>query len=197
MLRSGRRCLYWISDSPTFMFHVNAGSKLGKCLLKRVHLWMAGWIVDLTSANVVIQNGNDWGSARIRRVGKRRRLTKKVEKVRLSQGLDFWSAGRPKCINHLYAMGGWAVHANSFALSRPWQGCGKRKPTTESQTQIFGQCQSPIALIESSEKYTKQIEKFQTHKCSYFLSLNCNVRWDDKEAWARRCIANGVCMIRD
>ena len=45
MLRSGRRCLYWISDSPTFMFHVNAGSKLGKCLLKRVHLWMAGWIV--------------------------------------------------------------------------------------------------------------------------------------------------------
>ena len=122
---------------------------------------------------------------------------RKSGKVRLSQGSDFWSAGRPKCINHLYAMGGWAVHANSFALSRPWQGCGKRKPTTESQTQIFGQCQSPIALIESSEKYTKQIEKFQTHKCSNLLSLNCNVRWDDKEAWARRCIANGVCMIRD
>ena len=116
---------------------------------------------------------------------------KKVEKVRLSQGSDFWSAG---------------VRSASIICTRWEDGrCSliashsrrKRKPTTESQTKIFGQCQSPIALIEISEKYTKQIEKLQKHKCSYLLSLDYNVRWDDKEAWARRCITNGVYLIRD
>ena len=122
---------------------------------------------------------------------------KKRGKSATFPGFGLLKCRRPKCINHLYAMGGWEVHANSFTLSRPWQGCGKRKPTTESQTQIFGQCQSPIALIESSEKYKIQIEESQTVFLPSFTWLDCNIRWDDKDAWARKCIANGVCMIRD
>ena len=98
---------------------------------------------------------------------------KKVEQVRLSQGFDFWGTGPPKCINHLYAMGGWAVLVNSFVLSQ------KKKADYRITNKNIWSVPIPNCLnwnFREINKASREITKTQVFLPS-FTWLQCEVGW--------------------
>ena len=145
LLRSGRRCLYWISDSPTFMFHVNAESKLGKQVSVRAGPLMNGqmnrsrWTWrprTLSFRMAMIEDLPEYGE-RVKGAVWR----KKVEKVRLSQGSDFWSAG---------------VRSASIICTR-WED---------------GRCTLIASHSPAHDRGAEKESRLQNHKHKYMVSAN-------------------------